>query len=109
MDNRSTRTYKMITDPQAIKFSNEQVRPLAEDFRALLARVTAAETSWNGGINAMNPNDPQELVNDGREAEGVSRLNGADINSFMSVILAMKAASNSEIIAKPCVRPLQAN
>lgn len=97
----------MITDPQAIKFANEQVRPLAEDIRALLARLAAAETVWYGGLNTLNPNDAQELLDDGREAEGISRLTGADINSFMAVALAMKAASNPEIVAKPCVRPLQ--
>lgn len=94
-----------ITNLEAIRFVNEQVRPLCEKVRALVAEISAAEPLWYGGINGMFPND-DSAVEDGRDGEGVSRLTGQHINSAMSVLLAMKAASNSEIIAKPCVRPL---
>jgi hypothetical protein len=94
----------MITDPQAVRFANEVVRPLSEEVRALVAKISAAQTTWFSGINAQFPNDPTPL-DDGRENEGVSRLTGADINSSMGVLIAMAQASNSEIISKPCVRP----
>jgi hypothetical protein len=94
----------MITDPQAIRFSNEVIRPLSEEVRALVAKIGAAQTTWFSGLNAEFPNDATPL-DDGREDEGVSRLTGADINSVMGVLIAMSGASNSEIISKPCVRP----
>lgn len=94
-----------IVDPQAIKFCNEQVRPLCEEARALMARIDAMNTSWGAGINAMFPNDAS-LVADGRDAEGVSRLTGANIQSVVGILLAIKTASNTQIISLPCVRAL---
>lgn len=96
-----------VTNPQAIAFVNEEMRPLAELARALVARVTNSETSWFAGINTIIPNDVAQAIEDGREAEGVSRLTGADIHSLMGVLITMRNAQNSEIIEKPTVRPLQ--
>jgi len=95
-----------IVDPQAIKFTNEQIRQLSERSRNLKAEITAASTQWFGGINSLFPNtaDP---VQDGREDEGVSRLTGADVNSVMSVLIGAAGQINDEIIAKPCVNPLR--
>lgn len=94
-----------IVDPIAIKFSNEQVRPLAEQLRALMVKITSAETDWFAGINTKFPNDTS-IVTDNRVAEGVSVLTGADINSLMSIAIAMRNAGNTQIVAKPCVRGL---
>ena len=94
-----------VTDPNAIKFVNEQVRPLAEKLRALMVEITATETDWFAGINTKFPNDVS-AVDDHREGEGVSRLTGQDINSLMSVAIGMRNAGNVQIIAKPCVRAL---
>lgn len=96
-----------ITDPEAVRFVNEQVRPLCEKARAMVAEILALQTVWFGGLNASFPNDATAL-DDGREAQGVSRLTGAQINSAVGILLAMSGASNAEIIAKPCVRPLAA-
>lgn len=96
-----------ITNPEAIKFVNEQIRPLCEEARAFNARVTAMQTKWNSGINALFPNDTTAL-DDGRDAEGVSRLTGANVQQAVGSLLAMLTASNSQIIEKPCVRPLSA-
>lgn len=96
-----------ITDPQAIRFVNEQVRPLCEQARALVARIDAMNTSWGAGINALFPNDTTALT-DGRVAEGVSQLTGAQVTAAVGNLLALKTASNSQIIDKPCVRPLSA-
>lgn len=94
-----------ITDPEAIRFVNEQIRPLAERLRAEMVLITSIETAWFAGINAEFPND-SSLVDDHRNAEGVSRLTGADINSIMSIAIGMRNAGNTQIISKPCVRAL---
>lgn len=94
-----------ITDPRAIKFANEQVRPLAEKLRAIVAEVGALQTDWFSGTNSLFTNDAT-LVDDGRDAEGISRLTGQDVNSLVNIALAMASASNSQIVAKPCVRAL---
>lgn len=98
-----------ITDPEAIRYCDEVVRPIAEAMRALKARGESATTVWFGGMNTRFPNDDDSPVVDGREAEGVSRLTGRSVNSFMSVLIAADAAINDEITEKPCVRPLDAS
>ncbi len=97
----------MITNPNTILFINQVVRPIAEKARAFDLLVDNASTQWFAGINTTVPNLTSELVDDKRESEGVSRLNGADVNSLMTIIIAMKAASNAEIVQKPCVRALE--
>lgn len=94
-----------ITDPEAIRFVNEQIRPLAERLRAEMVLITSIETSWFAGLSSKFPNDAS-LVDDHRDAEGVSRLTGADINSLMSIAIGMRNAGNTGIISKPCVRGL---
>lgn len=96
-----------ITNPEAVKFSNEQIRPLCEEARALMARITSMQTSWFAGVNTEFPNDTTAVA-DNRDAEGASRLVGTDINGAVSNLLAILAASNAQIISKPCVRALSA-
>lgn len=95
----------MITDPEAIRFANEIARPLAEKARAFRAEVEGASTQWFAGIDDKFPNDSTP-VDDGREAEGVSRLTGADITNLISILVAMNGAGNTQVISKPCVRSL---
>lgn len=94
-----------ITNPEAIKFVNEQIRPLCEEARALCARVDAMTTLWNSGLNSSFPNTT-EVVTDNRVNEGASILTGANINSAIGILQAMKTASNTQILEKPCVRVL---
>jgi hypothetical protein len=94
-----------ITNPEAIRFVNEQVRPLCEEARALMARIGAAQTLWFSGVNGNVPNDAT-LLADGRDADGSSRLTGAHINSAVGNLIAIAAASNAQIIEKPCVRAI---
>lgn len=97
-----------ITNPNSIAFVNTKIRPLCEDVRALVAEIAAMNIDWQSGINATFPNDTS-AVSDGRDAEGVSRLTGADIQSAVGILLAVAAASNAQIIAKPCVRTFNAS
>lgn len=96
----------MITDPQAIRFVNEVIRPLSEQLRALRANIDSATFAWNGGISALIPNDANELVDDGRENEGVSRLTGADIRAVVAAMAGVRTAGTDAQISKPCVRAL---
>ena len=99
-----------ITEPQVTKYANEVVRPLAESLRALKARVDAALVTWDGTISTETPDDASVLA-DEREAEGVSRLTGADINSFVAKLTGfqnlMELAGVEDTINKPCVRALE--
>lgn len=97
-----------ITDPQAIKFCNEEIRPLCEEIRALVAKIGSVQTRWFGGVNVLFPND-SSAIDDDRDIEGVSRLVGSDVNSVMGIAIAMVSASNADIIEKPTVRSIQAS
>lgn len=96
-----------ISNPQAIRFVNEQVRPLCERLRALKAEFDALAPVWYGGMNTIIGSSAQDSIADGREAEGISRLTSNDVTNAVAQFLAI--TPNSEIIAKPCVNPLRAN
>jgi hypothetical protein len=96
-----------ITDPEAIQFVNEYIRPMCENLRFMNARGADWAQKW-AQISSKFPNDTS-AVEDGREAEGISRLTGADINSVATVfasLLTIMDSTAQTVIAKPCVRPL---
>ena len=99
-----------ITDFEVIHFVDEVIRPMAEDFRALKSEVDSATNKWFGGINAKVPNEAGDILQDGREGSGVSRLSGADIVNFITEIVAYQTQINQSgvagVISKPCVRAL---
>lgn len=97
-----------ISDKQAIRFVNEQVRPMCEKVRAVMAEIGSMQVDWFQGLNAMFPND-SSAVDDGRDGEGISRLTGADINNVMTILGAIAGEKNEQIIGKPCVRALTAS
>jgi hypothetical protein len=97
-----------ITDPEAIKFVNEYIRPMCEQIRSSNAKGADFAIKW-AGISAGFPNDAAEMLEDGREDEGISRLTGADINAVATVFSSLLGDLDSTaqaIIQKPCVRPL---
>ncbi len=92
-----------ITNPEAVRFCNEVLRPLCEELRGLKVRIDAAEIAWNGGINNHFA-APADTVEDGREAEGVSRLTALMVSQAYGELNAVNP--NAEIIQRPCVRQL---
>jgi len=97
-----------ITDPEAIKFVNEYIRPMCETIRYSNARGADFAIKW-AGLSGDFPNDPTDMVEDGREAQGISRLSGADIQAVATVfneLLGNLTPQSQAIIQKPCVRPL---
>ena len=96
-----------ITGPEEIKFVNEYIRPMCENIRYMKARGDDFAIKW-AGLSGGFPNDTS-VVEDGRDAEGISRLTGADINAVATVfntLLGDIDATAETVIAKPCVRPL---
>lgn len=104
----------MITDPQAIRFVNEVVRPICEKYRALKAEIDAARAQYDGQVGTFFYGFGAEAVADGRENEGVSRLTGNDVLAFVDLILytqkaALEVPGVPAIISKPCVRTFSAD
>jgi hypothetical protein len=96
-----------ITDPEAIKFSNEEIRPICETLRKLKPEIASIRSKWFGGLNNVIGNG-SDLLDDGRESEGVSRLTGEDITAVVSVLDTLfgtlDANGVADRIQKPCVR-----
>lgn len=96
-----------ITNAEAIRFVNEQIRPLCEEARALKVRITSMHSDWTDRIGAMFPADESPVV-DGREDEGVSRLTGYDVGAAHDSLVAASAQINNAYIDPPCVRAISA-
>ena len=100
-----------ITDPVAIRYSNEVVRLMAEKLRNLKAEIDSHMLQWHGGIGAIFTADMAGLVDDGREADGVSLLTGNDIvglvNQMSTLQTQLAGVGVMEVISKPCVQPLR--
>ncbi len=98
-----------ITNPEAITFCNEEVRPIAEQMRDLDARMRSIKRKWFLGINSHFAS-ATDTVEDGREAQGVSRLVASDVTALLGhlndILTAFDVAGVLNEIEKPCVRPL---
>ena len=101
-----------ITNTQAIEFTNQVVRPMAEKFRGLKAEVDSALATYNGGVGDIFYNNTGATIEDGRESEGVSRLTGNDVLLLITQLQAYQTQLNASgvpaVISKPCVRALRA-
>lgn len=99
-----------ITDTTAIKYLNEEVRPWCESVRALNVEGDAMVVKWYAGMNTTIGNTA-DVIEDGRDAEGVSRITGADVHSVMSAVIDLQTAlaAYDQIISKPTVRPIEVN
>ena len=101
-----------IDNPEAVRFTNEVVRPMCEKIRALKAEIDAVRVVYDASIGTHFFSFGGESIVDKREAEGVSRLTGNDILGYVDVVLyQMKALLDTvgvgAMIAKPCVRPFK--
>jgi hypothetical protein len=100
-----------ITSPQAVRFVNDEIRPMSERLRDVKAKIDSLLDKWTSdGISALIANDDREALEDGRDAEGVSRLNGKDVNQMVALLTSLQTrlnqAGTSSVISKPTVRQL---
>ena len=99
-----------ITDQEAIAFANNYIRPMCETLRYVTVRGEDWAKKWST-VSSLFPNDTSELQ-DGRDAEGISKLTAQDINNVAVVfnaLLNLMDESAKTAVAKPCVRPLLAS
>lgn len=99
-----------ITDPEAIRFVNAIIRPLSERVRDAKVVVDDAAEEWTGqSMNAFFTNGP-DTVEDGREAQGVSRLTAQDVADFVAIVASVRAVLDApgamDTVRKLCVREL---
>lgn len=100
-----------ITNPGVIAYSNEVFRPLCEQFRNLKYKVDDALLTFNN-VHATNcPDDPLEILEDGRSGDGVSVITGEDINRIINYFTQFQTMMDGPNVStnmnRPCVRALQ--
>jgi hypothetical protein len=97
-----------LADAEVVRFLNEEVRPWAERLRALKAEAHSTTVRWQS-ISGSIMQDTR-VIEDGRSAEGISRLTGNDVHDLMFVVSTLNSTLTGvadATIEKPTVRPLR--
>lgn len=99
-----------IIDDQAIEFSNT-MRAKAELMRKVKYEFDAIIAEWFGGVNALFPNESDNMIEDGRNTE--TSLSGADMNSLITRMISFQSVLDADsemlVVHKACVRTLEVN
>lgn len=90
-----------ITDTQAIKFANEQIRTLADAYANLYFTCKRVGAAWTAqGIGSLIPNTADVLV-DGSAQDGRAQITGAKVNGLVNagaaLIADLEANSNLKL------------
>lgn len=96
-----------VTDLEAVQFSQDYLRPAAEQMRWLQHTLGEMVDQWNGGVNAKFPNDSSAII----DANGVTHpYTGANANTIVtravSLLAILDAAFAMDGVLPACVRPL---
>ena len=96
-----------ITDPEAIAFSQDYLRPMAEMLRWFNSSGNEMVAQWNGGVNAHFPNDASQILDGNGPAHPFT---GADANTIIERVTALNAILNQAFamdgVLPACVRAL---
>lgn len=96
-----------VTDSEAITISNEIVRPVAEDLRAVYYKMLSIKNQYSGRLNTLFPASGGNII-DGRD--GITPITADDVRKILLFANTYIAAYENEGIAamtKPCVRQIQ--
>ena len=98
-----------ITEPVALAFMDQHLRPLSELLRELEARVEDMEAAWFAGVNGtLTGTDTVE----NRVSEGVPSMTGNDATNTVVALMAARDAvtgtpGRAALLELASVRPLQ--
>lgn len=80
-----------ITDPEAVRYANEVIRPLADKATAYYYAALAAINEWTAtGMATKIPNTADVIV-DGSATDGRSPITGAKVNGLIGHVGTMVA------------------
>lgn len=73
-----------VTEPQAVRYSNEKVRVTADFFLTLYHTCKRLKLDWdNQNLAALIPND-DTVIEDGSTVDGRSPITGAMVHNIMN-------------------------
>lgn len=89
----------MITDPQAVKFSNDSLRTFADSYVGAYQRAKAIQVRWaSEGLAAKLPDTPDE-IDDGAHTDGRTIVTSADANDMIAAADQLVALMESDAMA----------
>jgi hypothetical protein len=97
-----------ITDPEAVQFSQDYLRPMAEMMRWLQSSGNEMASQWNAGVNAKFPNDTSAVL----DSNGIGHpFTGANANTIITrlngLLADLNAANAMDGVLPATVRPLK--
>jgi len=97
-----------ITNPEALAFSQDYLRPMAEMIRWFQASGNEMVAQWNGGVNTKFPNDTSAII----DSNGLTHpYTGANANTIIERVTALNAILNQPFfmdgVLPACVRPMR--
>lgn len=98
-----------ITDPVALAFVDNHLRPLTESLRALEAQIGDAEDAWFNGVNAILAG--ANTVGN-RTRDGAPVLTGDECTSIVAALIAVRdvvteTPGRGPLIEKATIRRLE--
>lgn len=89
-----------ITNPQAVRFANEEIRPLADAYANLYFTAKRVAAEWSAqNIGALIPNTADVII-DGSETDGRAQITGAKVNGLVTAVAALVADLEANTNAK---------
>ena len=81
-----------IIDPEAVRFSNEVIRPLADKATQYYYAALAAKNEWLAtDMGTKIPDNVGDNIIDGSATDGRSVIDGRDVNNLMTHVNTMIA------------------
>jgi hypothetical protein len=106
-----------ITDPQVVVFANNRIRPLADKLYSAYYAAKSVNQDYNAGDigTQINTAGSGNLIADGSEVDGRTRITGGDIYNMITLLQAfiafveggnVTAAARLDVLSKPHVNTL---
>jgi len=99
----------MITDPQSVKFCNEEIRPLADSIARNFAVMQTILASWAAKGMAATIIDDSSVIADGSAADGRTQITGADVCALIALATTLVGMGTGQNSAIPTVLKIAVN
>lgn len=90
-----------ITDPTAIRFANERIRPMADQLLRAYYQSKLLINDWNAQGMAQRIPNREDLIMDGHDRDGRSPITGAQATNIivraMEYVESMEADNNAKL------------
>lgn len=90
-----------ITDPAAVKFANEKIRPMADAMAQSYFTAKSLVAEWNAVTMSAKITNTADLITDGSAQDGRNQITGAQatnvITRAMEIIADYEATSSAKL------------